>query len=227
MNITNHSASTNPLPSGTSPVLNAKFVFMATKGRPREDKLSNRHRMYEVTGVGPSYFKQINGPWRIYSNATCAYKYDINRDGLDDIILCNQMDYPRVYIQPKVGAWREVFWNTKRRQVNWRKVRMGDFDGDGIPDLLVAYFNHQVTLRIFKGIRRAPYIDFGTAYWDTKLDFAAPDLEVMDFNGDGKLDFYVVHFLRNFSISICLSKSRFPTPSKYSPSVNISPQKLS
>lgn len=49
-------------------------------------------------------------------------------------------------------------------------------------------------MRIFQGIKEAPYFDFTDrkGYYSKALPWAAPDLEVIDVDGDGNLDLYIV-----------------------------------
>lgn len=51
-------------------VLNGKYVVLANKGVPRQDKYSNRHAIFKAIGA-PPYFREVVGPWRVHTNATC------------------------------------------------------------------------------------------------------------------------------------------------------------
>lgn len=179
-------------------VLNDRFIMIANKGVVRTDGRPNEHRMFQVTGQAPDFFEEVEGPWIKHTNSSFCQSVDFNRDGLEDVFIGNRQDYPLVYLQQPPDesgktTWEEVFWDTTRRQRNWRTARVADFTGDGIPDLLVVNFGHRGYLRVFVGIPEAPFFDFtGRLYYHTSLPYAAPDVEVFDVNGDGLLDFYVV-----------------------------------
>lgn len=169
-----------------------KLVYLATKGVPRSDRKSNKHRMYRVTGRAPDYFKEVKGPFTFYSNASFTYRVDINHDGLDDLIVGNRMDFASMFVQNTDGTWSTAPWKKKKRLKNWRKIRVADMSGDGIDDLIVAHFGDQGFLRIFEGIREPPYFNFKRRYYEISLPFGIPDLEVIDLNDDGIRDIYVV-----------------------------------
>lgn len=171
---------------------NDELVFMTTKGGSRGDGKSNMHHMYRKTGIAPQYFEEVEGPYNTHSDATCAEKVDVNNDGLDDVIVCNHKQQAMLFVQNQNGTFREVLWNENLRQKNWRKARIGDFDGDGIPDLVVVAWQFATKLRIFRGIRSEPYFDFNQRYFEADFQYSAPGIEVLDVNGDGILDFYVV-----------------------------------
>lgn len=68
------------------------MVLLAADGRPRTDGLSNIHRMFKLlpdpTKQHGVAFKHVPGPWNRHSIANCLQKVDVNQDGLDDILLC-------------------------------------------------------------------------------------------------------------------------------------------
>lgn len=173
-----------------------QFIFIATKGVVRRDGKANEHRMFRKTGVAPDYFVEEFGDWIRHTNASFVKSVDINRDGIDDVLVGNRADFPLVYLQKSSSNgstyWENVLWNKSKRQKNWRSVRIADFTGDGITDLLVVYYGYQPSLRIYRGIRGAPFFDFEGPVYDTALPYGAPDVEVIDVNGDGIIDFYVV-----------------------------------
>src|SRR5262249_48663796 len=59
-------------------------------------------------------------------------------------------------------------------------VAVGDFNGDGFPDLAVANANSHVSVLLGNGD--------GTFEWPRDCCFAFFSVAVADFNGDGKLD---------------------------------------
>lgn len=176
---------------------NEQYIFTATKGtdvRERFDGKSNKHRMYRLTRRAPNYFSEVRGPFNIDTDATCAFTLDANNDGLDDLIMCNRKEFPSMFVQNSGGgSWRSVSMDYGRANTrNWRKIRTADVTGDGIPDLLVAFWGNKPDFKVFKGIRESPYFDLKRAYYAARLPNAIPDLEVVDVNRDGKLDIYIV-----------------------------------
>ena len=82
---------------------------------------------------------------------------------------------------PASGAWSK----------NWHNARLADITGDGFPDLIVVGWNSSI--RIFQGSPSYPHFDFNKQpYYERVLPYSATDVEVLDVNGDGLLDLYVV-----------------------------------
>ena len=140
------------------------------------------------------YFSHVRGPWQKWTNASCAISADINRDGLDDLIVCNQKEGAFIFVQRKNGVFGHSIPTVDKSQRNWRNARVADLTGDGIPDLAVVYHSENSSfLRVFKGIKKPPYFQFRSrSYYNRRLPFAAPDLEVIDADRDGNMDLYIV-----------------------------------
>lgn len=177
-----------------------EMAFIATIGIQREDGEKNTHRMFKKTGKShtntkKSFFNRLKGPWRTHSYATCAVTADVNRDGIDDLIVCNFREYAYVYLQSKDGGFRRYPWLASKNQKHWRNIRVADFSGDGIPELAVLYWGDKKTgkLKIFRGTRNPPYFDFtGPVYYERTFPHSVVDLEVLDVQEDGLLDLYIV-----------------------------------
>ena len=145
------------------------------------------------------WFEHVPGPWQVETNSSCAITVDINGDGLDDLIVCNRggslRATARLYQQTRNGGFLPNPWGGTFNMVDWRNARVGDFNGDGILDLATVAGGHEGSfLRVFRGIRRRPWFDFrqSAIWYQRPLPFAAPDLEVLDFNRDGIMDLYIV-----------------------------------
>lgn len=170
-------------------VLDDSYVLIATKGVLRDDGRVNYHTMFQKLNGFP-WFKEIEGPWNVYTNSSGILKGDFDGDGREDFIISNRMDYPIMVLQ---NNWKQIPLKISKRNLNWRSMRLGDINGDGIQDLVVSYFGHKGVVNVFKGIPRAPFFDFAKApYFHMSFPYAIPDVELIDINRDGKLDVYVV-----------------------------------
>lgn len=181
------------------------LVFIAARGAHRSDKELNVHQMYR--NVVPTrqsqkhsfYYKEVKGPWREHTRASCLITQDINGDGLDDILICNQRTNSLVFYQNADATWTTLPTSHHDITRYWRSARVADFTGDGIMDLAVvgwgaspAIPNEPSYVRIFKGQSSFPYFDFEQEpILDTPLHFATPDIEVLDVNSDGSPDIYI------------------------------------
>src|SRR5207237_934656 len=114
---------------------------------------------------------------------------DFNGDGKDDII--------GRYLQGGtwwVGASLGTSFNTTKwaswsvsPNITWVDVRVGDFDGNGLNDITArAAVNGQLYVSLSNGTTH-----FNTSLWDSWSASPAVtwiDLQIGDFNGDGKDD---------------------------------------
>ena len=86
-----------------------RFVFISATQGPRKDGRRNKHAMFVKTGKGHvdpyrRYFELVPGPWNTKpSGATCALSVDVNNDGLDDLIVCNEKVEAFLFIQKKTN----------------------------------------------------------------------------------------------------------------------------
>lgn len=174
-----------------------EYLFISASYGRRQDGRPNKHAMFRRTGrkglpVGQRFFSHVRGDWQRFTNASCAISVDINQDGREDLIVCNEKIAGLIYIQFP-GGWRRTI-PPQPGMNNWRAAAVADFSGDGIPDLAVTYHDENASyLRIFRGQPEYPYFEFiANAWYQRTLPFAAPDIEAIDANGDGLMDLYVV-----------------------------------
>lgn len=173
------------------------FVFFATKGVARSDSASNVHRMYQNVYKSDNkkpWFKEVKGPWTTLFEASCAVAGDLNGDGRDDLIVCDQYGKALVVRQKAGAKWSKIWIPNTSYMRNWRNARIIDVTGDGVKDVVVVQDASPARLLIFKGRRGKPFnsIDFRRPYFSASLPHAAPDVEAIDANGDGIVDLYVV-----------------------------------
>ena len=182
---------------------NKTLVFIGVLGKdPREDGQYNQHTMFrnDYNILNPDqrpWFREVqetNGPWKkVQSEVICAVAADITGNGVDDLILCQEPGLPMILLQGIHGAWRKLPFSVTWATSQWRNVKLADVTGDGRLDLMaVDKGSDGSRLWIFRGIAKSPYFDFDNPWYKTELPFAAPDVDLLDVNGDGLMDVYVV-----------------------------------
>lgn len=173
-----------------------QLLFIATTGAKRRDGLPNQHRMFRKD-LYQAYFREVKGPWIRHVPTECAVSADIDGDGIDDLILCTKKS-ATLYRQDRSGRWTVVKGVTGPHVSKWGGVQVEDVTGDGRVDLVVVgqipYGQHRKRsfVKVFRGISRAPFFDFGRPYYERVLSEASPSVAVLDVNRDGRKDLYVV-----------------------------------
>jgi enediyne biosynthesis protein E4 len=129
-----------------------------------------------------------------------AAVFDFDNDGRPDIFLVNgaRLDSSkatsRLYHNEGEGKFRDVTPNSGLTQAGWGQgVCAGDIDNDGLTDLFVTYFGHNVLYRNLGGGRFEDVTaKFGLPAagrrWGTGCAF-------LDFDRDGYLDLFVSNYL--------------------------------
>jgi FG-GAP-like repeat len=182
------------------------LVFLATRGAPRTDSEPNSHRMFRLIKRPPRYgnpynqswvfaeVRNIGMVWNVNTIASCLVVADLNMDGIDDVLVCNEKQDPAlILLQNKDSTWTRLPVPTKSQSTRWSNARVADIDRDGIPDIITVRSGTPGSLKIFKGSGAFPYFDFDQPpMFERSFPFATPNVEVLDVNGDGLLDLYVV-----------------------------------
>eukprot|EP00978_Attheya_sp_CCMP212_P029299 scaffold103624_cov56-Attheya_sp.AAC.2 len=177
---------------------NSDLVLITTNGRKRIDERPNTHRMFKRTAQQSdgSFFTEVTGPWELYFEASCVVVADFDDNGTDDILFCNQRGGAMMFTQDTDGSWTNAVLATsnraKRNTKHWRKTRVEDVTNDGIPDLIVVGWRSPWYVRVFKGIPKPPFFDLRQPYFERIMEYPTPDVEVLDMNGDGFKDIYVI-----------------------------------
>lgn len=121
------------------------------------------------------------------------YQADLNNDGLQDLLICNERTPVLLFVQHANNSWSALPVPGSRYTKDWSNARVADVTGDGFPDMIVVGRGQPSYLKVFEGSKVYPHYDFTLApYFEMTLPFAAPDVEVLDVNEDLRPDLYVV-----------------------------------
>lgn len=182
------------------------MVFVGASATVRDDGFENQHYLYRVLNEAP-WFELIRGDWEedtrgsLPNIARNIHVADWNGDGRDDFILCHDRTRPMVFEQGPDGAFFRIpIPQAPGFNDNWLSSSVGEFNGDEFPDLVVTtrWFKNDAgkfvapQLFIFPGIDEDQRWDFENPYYEAPLKYRAKDIEILDVNGDGLLDIYVV-----------------------------------
>jgi hypothetical protein len=159
-------------------------------GDGKPDIAATNYDGYDVSvfiGIGDGTFKSVvNYPASI--NPVGLVTGDFNGDGREDIASITG-SYPSGEVSVLVGKGDGTFATHVNHVIPIYpySVAAGDFNGDGIPDLVVDSFNTPGSVSILLGKGSGIF----TSHKDTKVGNYPSVLATGDFNGDGKLDVVV------------------------------------
>ena len=132
----------------------------------------------------------------------CAF-LDYDRDGWQDILLVNGMDWPghkqrhstlRLYRNNRDGTFTDV---TSRAGLDTEMyglgVAVGDYDNDGFPDILITCVGQN---RLFHNTGKGTFTDVtNTSGLGKRLGFSTSALW-FDYDRDGLLDLFVCNYVK-------------------------------
>ncbi len=132
----------------------------------------------------------------------CAF-LDYDRDGWQDILLINGMDWPghkqrrstlRLYHNNRNGTFTDV---TARAGLDVEMygmgVAVGDYDNDGFPDILITCVGQN---RLFHNTGKGTFVDVtGASGLGKRLGFSTSALW-FDYDRDGLLDLFVCNYVK-------------------------------
>jgi hypothetical protein len=129
---------------------------------------------------------------------------DLNNDGLPDVFLAGgtrfsgltARDKPgnRLYLNQGDGTFQDVTDTSGLKSAGWGQgVCAGDYDNDGLPDLLVTHFGHNVLYRNrgggrFEDVTETAGLPVTSERWGSGCAF-------LDYDRDGYLDLFVANYL--------------------------------
>jgi hypothetical protein len=134
--------------------------------------------------------------------AGCAV-LDYDRDGWQDILLINGMDWPshksrrttmRLYHNNRNGTFTDV---TRRAGLDIEMygmgVAVGDYNNDGFPDILVTCVGQN---RLFQNTGRGTFVDVTTASGLGGRQGFSSSAVWLDYDRDGLLDLFVCNYVK-------------------------------
>ena len=121
---------------------------------------------------------------------------DLDQDSVDEYLIADLGSF-----LPSDHSDGKLYWLRRTQSGEWEKMillkdvgrvtscKTGDFDGDGITDIVVAEFGWRKTgaIHLIKGGKTENGIDFRGSEIDPRS--GAIDVQLCDLNGDGRLDF--------------------------------------
>ena len=132
----------------------------------------------------------------------CAF-LDYDRDGWQDIILINGMDWPghkqrrttlRLYHNNRNGTFTDV---TTRAgldvEIYGMGVAVGDYDNDGFPDIFITCVGQN---RLFHNTGKGTFVDVTSASGLGKHQAFSTSALWFDYDRDGLLDLFVCNYVK-------------------------------
>jgi len=160
-------------------------LYSTNLATDREDGLPNFNHVF--LGRGDGTFTEVRTVDTAGLGSQCAVKGDINHDGWDDLLVCNEKGPGHLLLNTHANDFVELEL-PERARLEWRDARLADMNGDGWDDLVLLDGNNQLNIWFNK------HTGNFTGEPDVSVTLAdyAVSLTVGDFNKDRIPDIYVV-----------------------------------
>jgi hypothetical protein len=132
----------------------------------------------------------------------CAF-LDYDRDGWQDIVLVNGMDWPghkqrrsalRLYHNNRNGSFTDVTsYAGLDVEMYGMGVAVGDYDNDGFPDILITCVGQN---RLFHNTGKGRFVDVTLASGLGKRQAFSTSALWFDYDRDGRLDLFVCNYVK-------------------------------
>jgi hypothetical protein len=132
----------------------------------------------------------------------CAF-LDYDRDGWQDILLVNGMDWPghkkqrstlRLYHNNGNGTFTDVTSRSGLEvEMYGMGVAVGDYDNDGFPDILITCVGQN---RLFHNTGKGTFVDLTEASGLGKRQAFSTSALWFDYDRDGRLDLFVCNYVK-------------------------------
>jgi len=132
----------------------------------------------------------------------CAF-LDYDRDGWQDILLVNGMDWPghkrqtstlRLYHNNRDGTFADVTHKAGLDiEMYGMGVAVGDFNNDGFPDILITCVGQN---RLFKNSGKGTFVDVTDSSGLGHRQALSTSALWFDFDRDGRLDLFVCNYVK-------------------------------
>jgi hypothetical protein len=185
----------------------SQLPFLRALGAAAQPSASPGFRFVDVTTSSGIQFQHNSGsfggkflPETLGSG--CAF-LDYDRDGWQDIILINGMDWPghkqrhstlRLYRNNRNGTFTDV---TSRAGLDVEMygmgVAVGDYDNDGFPDILITCVGQN---RLFHNTGKGTFLDVTNASGLGKRSAFSTSALWFDYDRDGLLDLFVCNYVK-------------------------------
>jgi hypothetical protein len=159
-------------------------IYNSNLSTQRDDNLPNINHVFVNQRNGT--FVEVVTKATGHFGSQCVAKGDMNHDGWDDIVTCDEKLAPHFFVNNRLGDFIEVFPPAMTGEL--KDAKLVDMNGDGRDDLVVLTATGR--FQIYFNTGRSPF--YMTPAVDDQLPYLGVALTVADMNQDGKKDVYVV-----------------------------------